>query len=210
MKGLLGSVQQIKKSFPNIDIILTDSAGVKRKLLQAGNELAKQKDFKSPLGFVSRKEGKVYINSEKADMTTPIHEVAGHIFMMIIKETNPSLYKTGLKLAFQNKKTLEYVKNEYPELVTEGVNDEDNIKLLDEVLAQTVGSDVKDIFADVKDAEIRQGLIERFKEWLAKVINNMKLRFAKQYEDQPEIVNKINSLSENSTKHLNQILKKVM
>lgn len=53
------------------------------------------------LGFVQKlPDGSynVYINPETQDAETPIHEIAGHIFLPLIKESNPELYNQGTAL----------------------------------------------------------------------------------------------------------------
>jgi len=61
--------------------------------------------LKSPtgkvLGFVAKeKDGtyKVYIDPTAVGSETPIHEIAGHIFLPIIKEVAPDLYNRGVQL----------------------------------------------------------------------------------------------------------------
>jgi len=53
------------------------------------------------LGFVQKlPDGSynVYINPETQDAETPVHEIAGHIFLPLIKESNPELYNQGTAL----------------------------------------------------------------------------------------------------------------
>lgn len=53
------------------------------------------------LGFVAKEADgsyKIYIDPTVANPETPIHELAGHIFMPIIKEVAPDLYNRGVEL----------------------------------------------------------------------------------------------------------------
>lgn len=70
------------------------------------------------LGFVQRQDDgsyKVYINPKVVNPETPIHEIAGHIFLPLIQQTNPELYAKGVEL-IQDSPYMDRVKQLYPDL----------------------------------------------------------------------------------------------
>lgn len=77
----------------------------KEELIEKGVEFPKNKDnagiafMKSPdgeiLGFTH--EGKIYLNGEKLNPNTPIHE-AGHIWTEWVKQNNTPIYNRGIQL----------------------------------------------------------------------------------------------------------------
>ena len=85
------------------------------------------------MGFVQRQDDgsyKVFIDPKVVNPETPIHEIAGHVFLPIVKETNPELYAKGVDL-IKDSPYMDRVKQEYPELSEE--------EMYEEALAQAVG-----------------------------------------------------------------------
>lgn len=83
----------------------------------------------TPNGFVHN--GKVFLNSDKADVNTAIHEFS-HLYTGLLKQTNSAVYNRGLQLIEQEGQAyVNFVKINQPELKGEA--------LLDEALNQAVG-----------------------------------------------------------------------
>lgn len=85
------------------------------------------------MGFVQKQDDgsyKVYIDPKVVNPETPIHEIAGHIFMPLLKETNPELYAKGVDL-IKDSPYMDKVRREYPELSEE--------EMYEEALAQAIG-----------------------------------------------------------------------
>ena len=110
-------------------------------------------------GFV--KDGVVYLNSEKPNLNTPIHEF-GHLFTPIIKSEHPEFYQKGVEL-IKESPYYDQVKNDpnYSNL------DEDGI--IDEAMNQAIG--------DKGEKVVEKGLFERLKEWIKGVWERIGAKF---------------------------------
>lgn len=110
-------------------------------------------------GFV--KDGVVYLNSEKPNLNTPIHEF-GHLFTPIIKSEHPEFYQKGVEL-IKESPYYDQVKNDpnYSNL------DEDGI--IDEAMNQAIG--------DKGEKVVEKGLFERLKEWINGVWERIGAKF---------------------------------
>jgi len=189
LNDVMEATTKLRKSFPGIKIAFVDNntiVNTLNKLYPGGNFQKGKDEHKAFFGS----DGKVYINLDKADASSPAHEVAGHIFMAMLKRTNPLMYATGLKIALQDKTLVKQVKKDYPELSGD--------KFKDEVLAQASGMKFDEMFQAMKGAE-RQTWIERFKNWFKNVIKNIKLRAKTYFKGQQEIIKAIDKLNEDST-----------
>jgi hypothetical protein len=85
------------------------------------------------LGFVQKQDDgsyKVYIDPKVVNPETPLHEIAGHIFLPLVKQTNPELYAKGIEL-IKDSPYMDRVRKDYPEL-----SEED---MYEEALAQAIG-----------------------------------------------------------------------
>lgn len=112
--------------------------------------------LKSPdgkvLGFVTKEKNgtyKVYIDPTAVGPETPIHELAGHIFLPIIKKVAPNVYKRGIELVQGSEyetrlKSLGYAFKTKQETYAEA-------------LAQAVGD---------RGAKLARGVKDRFMDWL--------------------------------------------
>jgi len=110
-------------------------------------------------GFV--KDGVVYLNSEKPNLNTPIHEF-GHLFTPIIKTEHPEFYQKGVEL-IKESPYYDQVKNNpnYSNL------DEDGI--IDEAMNQAIG--------DKGEKVVEKGLFDRLKEWIKGVWERIGAKF---------------------------------
>lgn len=84
-------IGRLKKAFPKIEVVT-----------ERDEFLAEAKGFgfnedTAPVGFVSPKTGKVYINPDKAEVDTAMEEFA-HLWLQVAKNTRPEIYNAGLKL----------------------------------------------------------------------------------------------------------------
>ena len=111
-------------------------------------------------GFV--KDGVVYLNRDKMNLNTPIHEF-GHLFTPIIKAEYREFYDKGVEL-IKESQYYEDVKNDpnYSHL------DEDGI--IDEAINQAIGDKGAKI---VKD----KGLFDRLKDWIKGVWERIGAKF---------------------------------
>jgi hypothetical protein len=109
-------ISKLKKSFPNINIELVD------------NKTAKM------TGFGYAYNGKVFLNTDKLQLDTPIHEFT-HLFVDIIKATHPEMYSklrsVAKNLLDMNDKSIQDIISAY-----EGLSEED---LLEEIIANITG-----------------------------------------------------------------------
>lgn len=109
-----------------------------------------------PNGFYHN--GKVYINQDLADLSTPIHEFS-HAYNQLLKNEKPMFYQEGLNLIEkEGQQYIDFVKKNQPNLQGEA--------LLEEALAQVVG----DAGAKLIQAEKSTGL----KQWLQNAWNKIK------------------------------------
>jgi hypothetical protein len=196
------ATNKTKNAFPNVKIYYADSIAMRDIIKSSVEKDTYQKQgyaFENPKAFVDQNTLDVYINLDLADSSSAVHEVAGHVFMRILKVTNPQMWRQGLDLALQDKKLVEYVFNKYPELrkgikeYNENFTDySDAFK--DELISQAVGNKFSQMFKAEQNPEIRKGLIARFKAWVISVMKNLKLRAKDFYKGNQAIVNKIDSL----------------
>lgn len=82
-------VDKLAKSFPNIEVI-TD----RDNFMETAKSLGFN-ESNAPGGFFF--EGRVYLNPDKADASTAMEEFA-HLWTEVARETNTSIYNTGIKL----------------------------------------------------------------------------------------------------------------
>lgn len=85
------------------------------------------------MGFAQKQDDgsfKIYIDPKVANPETPIHEIAGHVFLPMIKEVNPELYARGVEL-IKDSPYMDEVRKNYPELSEEDA--------YEEALAQAIG-----------------------------------------------------------------------
>ena len=98
-------------------------------------ELGKNGISLETVGFVYKNQ--IYINSDIATEEVAVHEF-GHLWNSWIKQNNPQLYETGIKLIKkEGKKYIEQVNKTQPNLVGE--------RLYEEALAQAIGDNGKQL-----------------------------------------------------------------
>lgn len=130
---------------------------------ETGN-IYKQADgvTQTPNGFVH--DGKVYINSDKASLDTPIHEF-GHLWNTFIKRDSPEVYKRGLELV----EGTEYLRDVENNPAYDNLNKEQK---LEEALAQAIGEKGAKIENEAK----RNTFIEWINELFDRVANALGIR----------------------------------
>lgn len=104
------------------------------------------------LGFVTKKKDgtyQVYIDPTAVGSETPIHELAGHIFLPIVKKVAPNVYKRGIELV----KGSEYE----TKLKSLGYAFKTKEETYAEALAQAVGD---------RGVKLARGVKEQFINWL--------------------------------------------
>jgi len=100
---------RLKRAFPNVNIVTDVNSFNERANEIEGSEI-KNSDGEV-YGFVD-KDGTVYINPEKLNANTPVHEFA-HVWINHIEKTNKALFDQGMKLmqGADGKKYMDYVES---------------------------------------------------------------------------------------------------
>jgi hypothetical protein len=150
LQKLLG---KLKLAFPSVTIVDTKEEFLKE--LENPNVKRFVKDGDVVYGFT--KDGKVFLNPEKANSNTAIHEYS-HIWTVFLKENNPSLLKKGYDLlegtSILNDKISEFGDNELAR---------------DEAMAELI--------ANKGETIIEASIKSKFKNWLNAVFNYVKANF---------------------------------
>lgn len=150
LQKLLG---KLKLAFPSVTIVDTREEFLKE--LENPNVKRFVKDGDVVYGFT--KDGKVFLNPEKANSNTAIHEYS-HIWTGFLKENNPSLLKKGYDLlegtSILNDKIAEFGDNELAR---------------DEAMAELI--------ANKGETIIEAGIRSKFINWLNAVFNYVKANF---------------------------------
>lgn len=164
LNELAKAKELVSKSFPESKIITVNDSDMGKLM-----KVFKKDVSDTPLAATY--EGKVYINKDKANASTPFHEIAGHIFNRIIAQTHPELWEIGKKIALSSKEYSEKVRRDYPELAGD--------RFADEILSQAVGDSGERLVKSL----IREGKKEeaaRFKKWIARFWDAVKSIFKKE------------------------------
>jgi len=150
LQKLLG---KLKPAFPSVTIVDTREEFLKE--LENPNVKRFIKDGDVVYGFT--KDGKVFLNPDKANSNTAIHEYS-HIWTAFLKENNPSLLKKGYDLlegtSILNDKIVEFGDNELAR---------------DEAMAELI--------ANKGETIIEAGIRSKFINWLNAVFNYVKSNF---------------------------------
>jgi hypothetical protein len=150
LQKLLG---KLKLAFPSVTIVDTQEEFLKE--LDNPNVKRFVKDGDVVYGFT--KNGKVFLNPEKANSNTAIHEYS-HIWTGFLKENNPGLLKKGYDLlegsSILNDKISEFGDNELAR---------------DEAMAELI--------ANKGETIIEASIKSKFKNWLNAVFNYVKANF---------------------------------
>lgn len=150
LQKLLG---KLKLAFPSVTVVDTQEEFLKE--LENPNVKRFVKDGDVVYGFT--KDGKVFLNPEKANSNTAIHEYS-HIWTGFLKENNPSLLKKGYDLlegtSILNDKIAQFGDNELAR---------------DEAMAELI--------ANKGETIIEAGIRSKFINWLNAVFNYVKANF---------------------------------
>lgn len=168
--GYDGIVAEDSNSIDGLEIVTFESNQIKSSTENFGEfssetgNIYKQADgvTQTPNGFVH--DGKVYINSDKAGLDTPIHEF-GHLWNTFIKRDSPEVYKRGLELV----EGTEYLRDVENNPAYDNLNKEQK---LEEALAQAIGEKGANIENETK----RNTFVEWINELFDKVANTLGIR----------------------------------
>jgi hypothetical protein len=140
-------VSILNKMFPNISIVIVNDDTT---------------DSKGSSSYI--KDGKIYINEDRYQYDSPLHEV-GHIVLEVIKQINPSLYtelkNNAIELMNTNSALRNHIDKNYSHESLEhkldeaitimiGWNTEDKVEAF--IKGQNSNEDFKGIFNRIKDA----------------------------------------------------------
>jgi hypothetical protein len=150
LQKLLG---KLKLAFPSVTIVDTQEEFLKE--LENPNVKKFVKDGDIVYGFT--KDGKVFLNPEKANSNTAIHEYS-HIWTGFLKDNNPDLLKKGYDLL----EGTSILKDKITEFG-------DNELARDEAMAELI--------ANKGETIIEAGIKSKFKNWLNAVFNYVKVNF---------------------------------
>ena len=125
--------------------------------------------------FGLNKNGEVYINQEKIDPSTSVHEYA-HSWWNAIRIKEPNLYQQGLSLMRENTKLWDEVENsENYGQRWRGMNDHDD-RVASEVFARLTGSRSAELFRQL-EGDGKTDLLSRIKNWIHRVCEFIKDTF---------------------------------
>jgi hypothetical protein len=150
LQKLLG---KLKLAFPSVTIV--DSAQEFESALNNPDVKKFVKDGEVVYGFT--KDGKVYLNPDKANANTAIHEFS-HIWMNFLKQNNPALLKKGYDIL------------EGTDLLKKKIKEFGNVELArEEAMAEAI--------ANKGETLIEAGKQSKFKNWLNAVFSYVKEKF---------------------------------
>jgi len=81
--------------------------------IEFDDRFAGNKDMMNSPGFVY--DGEVFINTDKATLDTPMHELLGHVFLRNLKSTDKALFDKIIKESLKEEKAVAQVLAKYPE-----------------------------------------------------------------------------------------------
>ena len=165
LQKLLG---KLKLAFPSVTIV--DSAQEFESALNNPDVKKFVKDGEVVYGFT--KDGKVYLNPDKANANTAIHEFS-HIWMNFLKQNNPALLKKGYDIL------------EGTDLLKKKIKELGNTELArEEAMAEAI--------ANKGETLIEAGKQSKFKNWLNAVFSYVKEKFKAFDQYTPEELQDIN------------------
>ena len=165
LQKLLG---KLKLAFPSVTIV--DSAQEFESALNNPDVKKFVKDGEVVYGFT--KDGKVYLNPDKANANTAIHEFS-HIWMNFLKQNNPALLKKGYDIL------------EGTDLLKKKIKEFGNTELArEEAMAEAI--------ANKGETLIEAGKQSKFKNWLNAVFSYVKEKFKAFDQYTPEELQNIN------------------
>jgi hypothetical protein len=165
LQKLLG---KLKLAFPSVTIV--DSAQEFESALNNPEVKKFVKDGEVVYGFT--KDGKVYLNPDKANANTAIHEFS-HIWMNFLKQNNPALLKKGYDIL------------EGTDLLKKKIKELGNTELArEEAMAEAI--------ANKGETLIEAGKQSKFKNWLNAVFSYVKEKFKAFDQYTPEELQDIN------------------
>lgn len=159
LQKLLG---KLKLAFPSV--VIVDTQEEFQKALEDENVKKFVKDGDVIYGFT--KDGKIFLNPEKANTNTAIHEFS-HVWMGFLKKNNPELLKKGYSLL------------EGTSILKEKIKEfGDNELAREEAMAELI--------ANRGETIIEAGKKSKFKNWLNALFNYVKSKFKSFDELSPE------------------------
>src|SRR6185312_15990073 len=132
---------------------------------EQGQPLFQKNDKGEILGFTDPTTGKIYLNGEKLNPNTPVHE-AGHIWTNWAKENSPALHQRGLDLT-ENSRYIKKVKDNkfYQEEAAKLPKSEQENYYREEALASAIGD---------KGAQfVSESRKKSFADWAKQLWNNI-------------------------------------
>lgn len=176
--GTLGGIQMLDRykgvknlSDPDFRKIYTESKNLKKEYADSDKYTKFHYDENGEiLGFTHG--GHIYLNGEKITAKTTMEE-AGHIWINHAKETNPSLYNSGLKKVLKSKylsdvSNSSFYKKEALKLGKEGSIEYNNY-MQEEALAKAISDEGAKFVTDAQKID--------FKQWVTEMWNNVKKAF---------------------------------
>ena len=157
VKSFLPLLAKLKRSFPDSKIIIS-KAKMMELFIESGMDPGRVDNIK---GMTDGNN--VYLNPEKLDAETPIHEF-GHIWAQTTRQERPDLYAKGAELIKESKewkKLEEKVKNK--DSVYFGMEPE---AMVEEAIATAIGLKGQDIFEQKEDQSQWDKLKGQIWDWI--------------------------------------------
>ncbi len=163
-------ISKLSKAFPSIKgkIILGESEMANR-LKELSNKSGGIQFLKTEqgevYGFVDPENGNIYLDDNKMNANTPFHEIAGHTFLNILKESNRPVYDEIIKKLSQQSEMMNEVRNDpaYAHLKTDE-------QIADELFARLIGNKGEAMFNSMAD----KSLVEKIKDVINRLWEDLK------------------------------------
>lgn len=146
--------------------ILSGETSIEVDLFNLDNQIQFLKTEQGEVyGFVDPENGNIYLDDNKMNANTPFHEIAGHTFLNILKETNPKSYNEIIKKLSQETEMMNEVRNDpaYAHLKTDE-------QIADELFARLIGNQGESMFNSMTD----KSLVEKIKDTINKLWEDFK------------------------------------
>jgi hypothetical protein len=167
-------VTKLNKAFPGTEVVFATNKQVLEHLNDKyGTKLSIGED--APLGFLDT-DGKIYINTDRATMETPIHEF-GEIWAQWAQDNKPGLYEQGIELIKKDEALMAEINDKYGDAY--GGNKK---MLFNEALVTAIGRNGEKMYENM-EPERKKKLLQRLKEWISKLFDRIKNAFRKTPEE---------------------------
>ena len=167
VKMMLPLLGKLKKSFPDSKIIIS-KARMTEVLIEGGHDPGIADNIK---GLTDGSD--VYINSERIDAETPIHEF-GHIWAANTRKHRPDLYKKGVELVRKSPYWRELrIKQNDPNSTYFKYDD---ARLEEEAMATAIGQRGAEIFEAKEDQSQWDQLRDKIWDWIDTKLGYSKVR----------------------------------